>query len=199
MINLKKISQQEPYKIFLNYYNDALSNGQRNIEAICISSFNFETKQVESRYVNLKYIIDEEWIFFSNYRSKKASDFISHDQISGLFFWNFLDIQIRIKAHIRKTDYSFSDNHFLKRDPSKNAIAVSSKQSEQIDSYNNVISNYQEALNNKDLLSKRPVYWGGYSFTPFYFEFWEGHESRINKRNIFKISNDKWKNYIIQP
>ena len=82
---------------------------------------------------------------------------------------------------------------------SKNAIAVSSKQSKQIDSYDEVISNYQSALNNKDLLKKRPRYWGGYSFTPFYFEFWEGHEFRLNKRNIFHISDNEWKSFIIQP
>ena len=199
MINLEKISEKEPYKVFLDYHNAAKLNGQKNVEAISISSFNFENNQVESRYVNLKYIIDEEWIFFSNYNSKKASDFSSHDQISVLFYWDLLNVQIRIKAHIKKTDCAFSDLHYSKRNMSKNAIAVSSKQSKQIDSYDEVISNYQSALNNKDVLKKRPRYWGGYSFTPFYFEFWEGHEFRLNKRNIFHISDNEWKSFIIQP
>ncbi len=199
MINLEKISEKEPYKVFLDYHNAAKLNGQKNVEAISISSFNFENNQVESRYVNLKYIIDEEWIFFSNYNSKKASDFSSHDQISVLFYWDLLNVQIRIKAHIKKTDSAFSDLHYSKRNMSKNAIAVSSKQSKQIDSYDEVISNYQSALNNKDVLKKRPRYWGGYSFTPFYFEFWEGHEFRLNKRNIFHISDNEWKSFIIQP
>ena len=199
MINLEKISEKEPYKVFLDYHNAAKLNGQKNLEAISISSFNFENNQVESRYVNLKYIIDEEWIFFSNYNSKKASDFSSHDQISVLFYWDLLNVQIRIKAHIKKTDSAFSDFHYSKRNMSKNAIAVSSKQSKQIDSYDEVISNYQSALNNKDVLKKRPRYWGGYSFTPFYFEFWEGHEFRLNKRNIFHISDNEWKSFIIQP
>tara|TARA_B100000242_G_scaffold236765_1_gene176633 strand:- start:1403 stop:2002 length:600 start_codon:yes stop_codon:yes gene_type:complete len=199
MINLEKISEKEPYKVFLDYHNAAKLNGQKNVEAISISSFNFENNQVESRYVNLKYIIDEEWIFFSNYNSKKASDFSSHDQISVLFYWDLLNVQIRIKAHIKKTDSAFSDLHYSKRNMSKNAIAVSSKQSKQIDSYDEVVSNYQSALNNKDVLKKRPHYWGGYSFTPFYFEFWEGHEFRLNKRNIFHISDNEWKSFIIQP
>ena len=94
MINLEKISEKEPYKVFLDYHNAAKLNGQKNVEAISISSFNFENNQVESRYVNLKYIIDEEWIFFSNYNSKKASDFSSHDQISVLFYWDLLNVQI---------------------------------------------------------------------------------------------------------
>ena len=38
----------------------------------------------------------------------------------------------------------------------------------------------------KDLnLFDRPSNWGGYSFKPYYFEFWEGHKSRLNKRNVY--------------
>lgn len=199
MILIKIKNDLEPYQKFYSLFSEAQKNNQKAIDAVSISSFNTETNEVESRYVNLKYIIDEEWIFFSNYNSKKASDFSSHDQISVLFYWDLLNVQIRIKAHIKKTDSAFSDLHYSKRNMSKNAIAVSSKQSKQIDSYDKVISNYQSALNNKDLLKKRPHYWGGYSFTPFYFEFWEGHEFRLNKRNIFHISDNEWKSFIIQP
>ena len=199
MIIIKNKNDLEPYQKFYSLFSEAQKNNQKAIDAVSISSFNTETNEVESRYVNLKYIIDEEWIFFSNYNSKKASDFSSHDQISVLFYWDLLNVQIRIKAHIKKTDSAFSDLHYSKRNMSKNAIAVSSKQSKQIDSYDEVISNYQSALNNKDLLKKRPRYWGGYSFTPFYFEFWEGHEFRLNKRNIFHISDNEWKSFIIQP
>lgn len=199
MILIKIKNDLEPYQKFYSLFSEAQKNNQKAIDAVSISSFNTETNEVESRYVNLKYIIDEEWIFFSNYNSKKASDFSSHDQISVLFYWDLLNVQIRIKAHIKKTDSAFSDLHYSKRNMSKNAIAVSSKQSKQIDSYDEVISNYQSALNNKDLLKKRPRYWGGYSFTPFYFEFWEGHEFRLNKRNIFHISDNEWKSFIIQP
>ena len=154
MIIIKNKNDLEPYQKFYSLFSEAQKNNQKAIDAVSISSFNIETNEVESRYVNLKYIIDEEWIFFSNYNSKKASDFSSHDQISVLFYWDLLNVQIRIKAHIKKTDSAFSDLHYSKRNMSKNAIAVSSKQSKQIDSYDEVISNYQSALNNKDLLKK---------------------------------------------
>ena len=48
-------------------------------------------------------------------------------------------------------------------------------------------------------LKKCPDFWGGYSFTPYYFEFWEGHESRLNKREVYKKSDDIWKHFILQP
>ena len=45
----------------------------------------------------------------------------------------------------------------------------------------------------------RPNYWGGYSFVPYYFEFWEGGEYRLNKRNVFKFNEGAWEQYYLQP
>tara|TARA_Y100000385_G_C13073506_1_gene630232 strand:- start:113 stop:718 length:606 start_codon:yes stop_codon:yes gene_type:complete len=198
MINFINISSTKPYKIFRNYYSKALLNNQKSIEAIAISSFNKTTNEVESRFVNLKYINNQDWIFFSDYNSRKAQDFVTHDQISALFFWKSINVQIRLKAYLKKTDKKFSDTHFAKRSLKKNALAISSNQSKFINSYQEVYENFNHTLNNKDL-SLRPDDWGGYSFVPYYFEFWEGHESRINKRVVYQIKNNEWNQYFLQP
>ena len=49
------------------------------------------------------------------------------------------------------------------------------------------------------IYENRPEYWGGFSFTPYYFEFWEGHKSRVNKRCVYELKNKKWICYILQP
>jgi hypothetical protein len=72
MIEFIDLNREQPYKIFLNKYQQALEKKQKNIEAIAISSFNPKTDEVESRFVNLKYIKDDQWIFFSNYNSNKT-------------------------------------------------------------------------------------------------------------------------------
>lgn len=199
MIKITKPLKNKPYKAFSKYYNMAKKNGQKNIEVISISSFNKKNNEVESRYVNLKYLIRDEWIFFSNYNSKKSSDFNTHDQISALFFWNKINTQIRIKAKIKLTSKDISNKHFLSRDYKKNALAVSSNQSMEINSYKDIIDNYKKAILNKDY-DERPIYWGGYSFTPYYFEFWEGHESRINKRTVYSYDKkNEWSEKILQP
>ena len=48
-------------------------------------------------------------------------------------------------------------------------------------------------------LAKCPDYWGGFSFVPYYFEFWEGNESRINKRESFILVDDNWNKSNLQP
>lgn len=199
MIEFIKISDDSPYKKFKELYEKAIQNNQDAIEAIAISSFNKNVNEVDSRYVNLKYINNDQWIFFTNYNSKKAEDFISHNQISALFFWSTINTQIRMRGTISKCHNDYSDTHFKQRDPKKNALAISSNQSDIIDSYEKIIENYNKILNSSVDLFERPKYWGGYSFTPYYFEFWEGHQSRINKRVVFKKIDTDWKKLIIQP
>ena len=199
MIKIIEVNKSKPYKVFQNYYNLAMDKDQHNIEAISISSFNKSLNEVQSRYVNLKYILGDEWIFFSNYKSEKAESFHKHNQVSALFYWSEINTQIRIKALIKKTNKEFSDKHFLNRSNEKNALAISSSQSERINSYQDVIKNYQTILNEKTSLSVRPDYWGGYSFIPYYFEFWEGHQSRLNKREVFIQNNNEWESFILQP
>ena len=198
MIDISNISHNKPYKIFQDYYEKALIKKQENIEAIVISSINSSDNIADSRVVNLKYISQEEWIFFSNYHSIKAKQFKENPKISALFFWSSCSIQIRIKAKIFKTGSIFSDEHFSKRSNTKNALAISSNQSKVIHSYDEVVSRHAEVLKNNDF-SKRPDSWGGFSFKPYYFEFWEGNESRLNIRNAYEYTQGKWLHYVLEP
>jgi pyridoxamine 5'-phosphate oxidase len=199
MIKINERNDSKPYDCFESLYKKALEAEQKNIEAIAISSYSPSTEEVSSRYVNLKYIINEEWIFFSNYQSPKAIDFETHKNISGLFFWQNINTQIRIKAKIIKTNKSFSDQHYKTRTKEKNALAYSSEQSMQIDSFDKVVENFDKVMNSSESIEKRPDFWGGYSFIPYYFEFWEGHKNRLNKRRVFEKDFNIWKEYYVQP
>ena len=198
MIQFNNLNQAIPYLLLKEKYDEALTAGQRGIEAISISSYNKEIGEVNSRYVNLKFISNDEFIFFSNYDSPKALSFNSHNQIAALLYWPSINVQIRMKAKIKKTSDEFNQKYFFDRSEEKNALAISSNQSKPIDSYNQVKENYNKSLKNDDL-KKCPGFWGGYSFTPYYFEFWEGHDSRLNKREVYEKSNDTWKHLILQP
>ena len=109
MIEFKNLNKEEPYVLFKAKYDEALNADQKNIEAIAISSFDSEKKEVDSRYVNLKYIENEDWVFFSNYQSPKAYQFKRNQKISVLIYWNSVDIQIRMKADIKKLSNIKSD------------------------------------------------------------------------------------------
>jgi len=199
MISFKNMPDVLPYIEFENMYKKAVIKKQASIEAVSISSWDQESCEVNSRFVNLKHINVEEWTFYSSYNGQKMKEFANHDQISALFYWNSINVQIRIKAKIFKTPSYISDNHFLNRSKEKNALAISSMQSKEISSYEEVIENYRKILESNIDHTKRPKYWGGLTFTPYYFEFWEGDSARLNKRRVFSKAGDSWKKYILQP
>jgi pyridoxamine 5'-phosphate oxidase len=198
MIKFDNLSLDIPYERFYKEYRDAIQAKQNNIEAINIASYSSTSEEVNSRYVNLKIIHNKEFIFFTNYNSPKSIEFKAHDQIAATFYWSSVNIQIRMKARIKKTSDKYNQNYFFDRSEEKNALAISSNQSKPIDSYNQVKENHNKSLKNDDL-KKCPEFWGGYSFTPYYFEFWKGHESRLNKREAYEKSDDSWKHLILQP
>ncbi len=191
-------SNKEPFKRLRDYYKKAYLAKQDNIEAIAISSYSVKENEVDSRFVNLKIVDNEDLIFFSNYSSPKAIQFLEHNKISALIFWSKINIQIRFKATINKLKEDISDEYFIKRSEDKNALAISSDQSKPIDSFSVVERKFKEVFENDDL-KKRPAYWGGYSFKPYYLEFWEGNKSRLNKREAYLLDKNNWAKTFLQP
>lgn len=199
MITFKNLNPAEPFQKLKYFYDLANESKQEIIEALCLSSFSRENNEVDSRFVNLKSVIDTNFIFFSNYHSPKSLQFKSHDQVSAVIFWSKINVQIRMKATIKKTSKAFSDNYFANRQKSKNVLAISSDQSKPIESYELVEAKYKSTLDNSDSNLIRPSYWGGYVFTPSYFEFWEGQKNRVNKRQVFCLDKGLWNKFFIQP
>ena len=65
MIIFNNLSNETPYIIFKHKYHQALNLKQNNIEAISISSYDKKNSEVDSRFVNLKFIDGNKFIFFS--------------------------------------------------------------------------------------------------------------------------------------
>jgi Pyridoxamine-phosphate oxidase len=180
MTKFVDIKNIDPIILFKEKYEDAKQADQKNIEAICISSFNKTKKEVDSRFVNLKFVDGDEFIFFSNYDSPKSKAFMSHSQISACIFWESINTQIRFKAKIKRTSVKFNKKYFKKRSSEKNILAISSNQSNEIASFKDVLEKYENVKNNYNN-TECPDHWGGFSFKPYEIEFWEGNEFRLNK------------------
>jgi len=188
-----------PFSIFKKLYYDAIQKDQPNADAMAISTSN-NNNVVSSRFVNLKYIVNNELIFFTNYNSPKFTDIKFNPNVSCLIYWQNTNVQIRICGKADASSNKISDKHFDDREYSKNVAAISSNQSKTIESYERLMSIYEENLKKySNALPKRPNNWGGVSIKPSYFEFWYGSNVRLNKRECFCKVNDLWQKSILQP
>ncbi len=198
MIKFLDLDQSEPFTKFSSYFNKALDKDQRSIEAMALSTVSSDGRP-NSRYVNCKYILKDEFIFFSNYDGQKGEDIKNNSSVNILFYWNNINMQIRIKGNASHSDNIFSNEHFNSRSKEKNALAISSRQSKKIKSFEEVVRNYNKCLSAFDVNKSRPDYWGGFSVKPYYFEFWKGHENRLNHREVFKKEDNGWNTFLLQP
>ena len=198
--NLSELSEEsvekDPYKQFELSFNEIINTKVKQPNSMIISTVS-SNGVPSNRVVLLKHFDTSGFVFFSNYNSPKSFEFYDHSQISALIYWNSINVQIRMKAHIKKTNRDFNQVYFAKRDMKKNALAICSNQSSVINSYEDMQKNYEHSLS-QDNLKKCPDYWGGFSFTPYYFEFWEGHESRLNKRELYQLKNSEWVHSFLQ-
>ena len=104
-----------------------------------------------------------------------------------------------MKANIKETNKERSDEPLSIKTKRKKCTCDCFKSVPyQFTSFETVKSKFTETLENADL-GKRPDYWGGFSFTPYYFEFWRGSDFRLNHRNAFSKAEDGWESSILEP
>lgn len=199
MIIFQKEEHEFEYlKEFRNFYKKANKKNQSNIEAMCIStSLN---NKPSSRFINIKTISNEGLIFYTDYRSKKAKSIAINANISGVFFWHTINAQIRLEGKAKKTNKIISDRHFKDRSYEKNIAAITSCQSFEHESYEDLLKKYKH--NSKKYLNQeivRPDFWGGYLIDVNLIEFWEGQSNRLNKRKQYKKVKGAWVKTYLQP
>ena len=127
------------------------------------------------------------FVFFTNYRSRKARE-IEENPAGGLcFYWPWLDEQVRAEGRLEKVSPAESDRYFATRPRGSRIGAWASAQSEPLSNrsdlekprYFDVERQYQGAV------VPRPPHWGGYRLTPDRIEFWKaGHVPSARPRRV---------------
>ncbi|MAW08121.1 MAG: pyridoxamine 5'-phosphate oxidase [Halobacteriovoraceae bacterium] len=171
-----------------------------NWNAMCLSTVD-KDNYPDSRMVLFKQFSNEDnIIFFTNYTSKKGKDIENNEAVSAVFFWDSLDLQLRVRGTVKLTSREVSKKYFNSRPFESRVAAILSDQSNVINSYDELHDQYEKLnseLAEKDLSC--PEHWGGVEIIPFRIEFWHGHKNRLHRREVYELLNGEWEECLLSP
>lgn len=189
----------KPYKIFETWYAEAKSHEDSYPDGFTLATATSDGVP-SARIVLLKKVLNEGFVFFTNYNSQKGKELKDNPHAHMLFYWKSTQRQIRVQGTITKASKEVSDEYWASRASNSRLNAALSKQSSPIEEgfeYKEKI----EELNSRNLhAAKRPENWGGFVISPTYFEFWEEGDYRWHKREAFSLkAPNSWESTLLYP
>ncbi len=144
-----------------------------------------------SRTVLLKELLEDKFIFYSNYESRKGEQIDANPYVSVTFLWHQLQRQIHVEGTCCKVAPEVSDAYFQTRPYTSRVGARISPQSHPIPNRTYIMAAFaKESLRYTGRTVPRPDSWGGYEVTPTRIEFWQGRESRLHDRFLYLLQPD---------
>ncbi|MCC5831006.1 MAG: pyridoxamine 5'-phosphate oxidase [Phycisphaeraceae bacterium] len=157
--------------------------------------------RISARIVLLKELDERGLVFFSNYASHKARDLAVHPQAALVFYWPWLERQVRVEGVVERISRARSLEYFRSRPRASQLGALASRQSAPIPGREALEKEYAHFENlYADTSVPMPEDWGGYCLIPDRLEFWQGRRSRLHDRILYVRKPDGgWRIQRISP
>ncbi|MEE4245662.1 MAG: pyridoxamine 5'-phosphate oxidase [Kangiellaceae bacterium] len=188
-----------PFDIFSSWFSQAKQDDPDYYNGMNIATVDHQG-QPSSRVVLLKSFDNDGFIFYTNYLSRKGHEMATNNKVAATFWWSQVQRQIRIEGAIEKVPAQTSDDYFYSRPRGSQLAAITSQQSQPIESLTALEQKYREVVQKyegKD--TQRPEHWGGYRIIPQRIEFWQGLDHRLHHRLVYCRDGNGWRTEYIQP
>ncbi len=191
--------QRDPIAFFAEWFRDAERAGLLLPEAMTLATATKDGAP-SARMVLLKGFDQKGFVFYTNYRSRKARELEENPRAALVFHWAALQRQVRIEGTVIKVSKEESEAYFRSRPRGSRIGAWASRQSSELADRGELEQRekfYREKFSGQEI--PLPEFWGGYRLMPERIEFWQGRINRLHDRIDFRRQNDCWQSSRLFP
>lgn len=191
-----------PIELFGDWMTIALENAPADwVEPYAMTLSTSDTEgNLSSRVVLLRGYDEAGFVFYTNYESAKGQQLKSHPQAALVFYWGYLERQVRVVGSVSKVSRELSESYFHKRPRGSQIGANVSRQSQTIASREELeaaVANFEAEVGDGPV--PLPEDWGGYCVMPQRIEFWQGRKNRLHDRLVYRRNDSGWLRQRLSP
>ncbi|MEO6443607.1 MAG: pyridoxamine 5'-phosphate oxidase [Gemmatimonadaceae bacterium] len=182
----------DPFTQFTRWFDDAQRAELPEPNAMTLATCAPDGRP-SARVVLLKGVDARGFVFFTDYRSRKAQELEASPWGSLVFLWKEVERQVRVAGRVERVSHDESAAYYQSRPLGSRLGAWASVQSAVIpgrtwleDALARVTA--QHPGGDPPL----PPHWGGFRLVPDELEFWQGRRNRLHDRLRYRGGADRW-------
>jgi pyridoxamine 5'-phosphate oxidase len=192
--------KKDPFEQLFIWLEEAVQLGELEPNAMILCTAN-KIGQPSSRTVLLKEIDERGLLFYTNLKSRKATDLEENPKASITFLWKKCARQVSVDGRIELLPRAKVLSYFSKRPRESQIASWASQQGERITSRKELLKKYRDYEKKwKGHSIPLPSFFGGYRLIPHCFTFWQGNAFRLHDRFLYTLGIKKaWEMTRIAP
>lgn len=189
----------DPMELFGQWFGEAQAAEVPEANGVCLCTVDDEGP--DGRVVLLKGFDAQGFSFFTNYGSAKGQQLMATPCAALVFWWQKLRRQVRVRGSVSVLSSQASDDYFATRPRDSQLGAWASVQSQVLENRETLEQRFIAMAKRYPFKVPRPPFWGGFLLSPRSIEFWQGRDSRLHDRFIFRKEGKEalWVEHRLMP
>lgn len=190
---------EDPYALFDRWMAEASDAEPNDPNAAALATVSADGAP-SVRVVLLKTVDSRGFAFFTNLDSHKGRDLQANPRAALNLHWKSLGRQVRIEGRVEQVSDAEADAYYATRPRGSRIGAWASKQSQPLDDRATLegrVADFEGRFGGDDI--PRPDFWSGFRVVPEKIEFWQGRQSRLHDRLVFRREKDGWTTQLLYP